>query len=156
MGVKLIQESTLTDIADALRTVYGMTDKIDPAVYASLIKGLEVSSKGLLLSKIAMCANNGNLDSISWNEIDEISAALVDGTVSKDEASGLLGLSKSFTYGSTTCYAFIIGILQDYLGSTPRGLTFWCVKNNSPFTTTGKILPIEFSQFGNVYSNAGG
>ena len=125
MAKYTIEDTTLVSISDALRTVYGTTDLIKPADYASMIRALEITEKGLLLSKINICVKHGNLDSISWSDIDEISAALVNGTLEPSEVSGLLGLYKTFEYESSkTCYAFIIGILQDYLDSTPRGFTF--------------------------------
>ena len=40
MGVKLIQESTLTDIANAIREKKGTTDALDPANFATEISSI--------------------------------------------------------------------------------------------------------------------
>ena len=124
MAKYTIEETTLVSIAEALRAVYDTTELICPANYASMIAGLGLSRKKFLLNKVNTCVNDGNLDSISWNDINEISTALVYGTLEASDVSGLLGLYKTFEYDSATCYAYIIGILQDYSGDSPRGFTF--------------------------------
>ena len=123
MGLKLIQETTLTDIADALRTVNNSTAKIDPANFASMILQLS-SPRPEMLEMIETATTERSLDSLSWKQIDKLSTGLARGTITYSDASGLLGLSKSFTYDSNTCYAFIIGILQDQWSGSPRGFTF--------------------------------
>ena len=197
MGIKLIQESTLSNIANAIRGVDGTTALIDPSDFAARIStfsvgtadtkaiirveapegsiasatkgsdtitgtigsigalflllptsgswtvkltvGGEVSTTNLTLidydyqivrcnsasALIKAAVSAGSLNSLSWTDIELIADSLAAGTTTASNASGLLGLSKSFTYsGGGTCYAFVIGILQDYLDTTPRGLTF--------------------------------
>ena len=126
MGVKLIQESTLTDIADAIRGVDGTTALIDPSDYAARIstfsKGEAVITNPI--QSIEEAVKAGSLDSLSWKSIEIIADALAAGDITASDANGLLGLYKRFSYGNVTCYAFVIGILQDYLDTAPRGLTF--------------------------------
>lgn len=67
----------------------------------------------------------GSLSSLSWTEIETIADSLASGLTPKEKGMQLLGLSKEFKYNSkNTRYAFVIGVLQDYLNITPRGLTF--------------------------------
>lgn len=144
MGVKLIQETTLTAIADALREKTGTPDKIDPAKFASIIRGLNVIQLSLE-EKITQCISNGNLDSLSWSEITEISNNLEDGTYTKESMSGLVGLCKSFTFKGENCYAMIVSILTNKCRSDEnkyRGLTMWATRTNNPLSTTQKQIGI--------------
>lgn len=162
MAKYTIEETTLVSIADALRTQEGSVTPIPVSEYASRILNLQLLGSTNLdaLALIDKAVTDGNLDGLSWTEIETIADALADGTIVKRDGMRLLGFYKSFTYGNATCYAFIIGILQDYLDTTPRGFTFWCIGSNTPFLTgifaDDKNLHIIRTQFGSADSNADG